>query len=167
MTPRTITIQIPTGWCRRCREVVDLAAPKRPRLTPNGCIVVRGSCSRCGTVVAGFVEATLLEDILGEAGLTVVTVVVLAMGIRAGYATATARSKERRADDMLRVMRHQRLTLGELARRSRLLSAHALRLCSKSPICLVDQRCSSLVTPLTELIGPLHVDQHFPVTFLP
>ena len=115
MTQQRISIHIPRGHCRSCREAVVLADPELPAVAGNGRLQVKGLCPACGTSVTSFFKATPIEK-LPPQGLDPAIVGLLATGIKQGFREAASLAKKQRADNMLAVQRELQPTLSALAR---------------------------------------------------
>ena len=110
MTQQRISIHIPRGHCRSCREAVVLADPELPAVAGNGRLQVKGLCPACGTSVTSFFKATPIEK-LPPQGLDPAIVGLLATGIKQGFREAASLAKKQRADNMLAVQRELQPTL--------------------------------------------------------
>lgn len=115
MAEQRISVHIPRGHCRSCREAVMLAEPELPTMARNGRLLVKGLCPACGTSVTSFFKATPIER-LPVQGFDPAIVGLLATGIKQGFREAATIAKRQRADDMLAVQRELQPTLSALAR---------------------------------------------------
>ena len=114
MTTTRVTVNLPTGHCRRCRRTVHLEDTALATITRNGRLAVKGSCPDCKQVVSGWYRPTPFQE-LPRQGLQPVAKALVAIGQLYGFQQAEAHARARLEDLLLRLQGELNITHAALA----------------------------------------------------